>query len=130
MITTIRASLLVSLLLLINSGCTGSAPTDLLLKESFQIHQQALQLAEETHEILLKLPKDDPYRVGIESRLEAWSNNLVEVPGFEHDHHHGHHHHHGPQLELTPEDMLIVQKELRDSASVIKEDLRLYVEQK
>jgi hypothetical protein len=50
--------------------------------------------------------------------LAGWKAELVEVeiPGEEHDHDHeghdhGHDHSHGPELEITPEQMLELQKE-------------------
>ncbi len=72
----------------------------------------------------------------LELRHQQWSENHVEVPGHEHhDHdHHGHDHHghdhnhdhdhdHGPALELTAADMLLVQKEFRDSILAIQTSL-------
>ena len=51
-----------------------------------------------------------------------WTENHVEVPGFDHAHDHGHdhshnhdHHHHGPGLEVSAADMLLIQKEFKDS---------------
>jgi len=62
--------------------------------------------------------------------IDNWSNNLIEVPGFEHHHHHGHdhshdhdhHHDHGKkQPEVTPEHMLNIQREFRDSIMAIQQ---------
>ena len=117
-------------LLIFLMGCSSTSTSDPLLEEAFQIHEQSMEVAKEAREMLEELPADDQYRLNIESRLEFWSENLVEVPGFEHehdhdhdhghDHDHDHDHDHGPKLELTPEDMLAVQKEFLDSIQVIK----------
>ena len=72
----------------------------------------------------------------IESILASydWFNeNHVEVPGLEHDHDHDHDHDHeghdhdhdhdhdhGPGLELSPNDMLLVQKEFLDTIQSIQ----------
>ena len=62
----------------------------------------------------------------LEASLRYWEENHVEVPGFEHnhdeeghshdhDHGHNHDHNHEAKLEVAPTDMLIIQKEFRDS---------------
>jgi len=112
------------LLIVLLQGCTGSSKPDPLLEEAFRIHQQSLQTAEDARELLKKLPADDDKVLKIESRLKSWDENLIEVPGFEHDHNHEHHHHaHSLQVELSPENMLAVQKVLLDSVSVIRKEL-------
>ncbi|MGH1366923.1 MAG: hypothetical protein ACRBF0_25415 [Calditrichia bacterium] len=105
-------------------GCTGSSKPDPLMEEAFRIHQQSMQIVKEIKEILKKLPAGDDSVLKIESRLMSWNENLIEVPGFEHDHNHEHHHHkHGSQIELSPENMLAVQKVLLDSVIVIRKEL-------
>jgi hypothetical protein len=61
---------------------------------------------------------------GIETSINYWRENLPEPPGLEHDHSHAghdHHHHHGPALDVTPEQMLAIQKEFRDSILSIQQ---------
>ena len=62
---------------------------------------------------------------GIESSITYFRGNLPEPPGLEHDHaghdHAGHDHHHGPTLDVTPEQMLAIQKEFRDSILSIQQ---------
>lgn len=60
-----------------------------------------------------------------EKALKAWGETVVEVPGYEHDHSHdkegeGHHHHSHDRIETTPEQMIAIQKELRDKVEAIK----------
>jgi len=59
----------------------------------------------------------------IEASLSYWRANLPEPPGLEHDHagHDHHHHHHGTTLDVTPEQMLAIQKEFRDSILSIQQ---------
>ncbi len=59
---------------------------------------------------------------GIEASINYFRDNLPEPPGLEHDHSgHDHHHHHGPTLNVTPEQMLAIQKEFRDSILSIQQ---------
>ncbi|HMN91026.1 MAG TPA: hypothetical protein PKD70_07795 [Saprospiraceae bacterium] len=66
------------------------------------------------------------------ARYAYWEENHVEVPGHEHhdhadhahhdhDHHHGHHH--NANLDLSPQDMLLVQREFLDSIRVISQSV-------
>jgi len=71
---------------------------------------------------------------GISKEMSEWMGNLVEVPGNEHDHHdhegeenkegeHEEHNHeeHGKKIEVTPEQLLEIQKETKANILKIKE---------
>ncbi len=114
-------------ILILFVSCSDHSKPDPLLEEAFQIHKQALQVEKEVRELLKKLPEDHAAKTKMESRLTAWDENLIEVPGFDDDHshdHHDHNHSHGPDVELTPENMLAVQKVLLDSMLTIRKDLQ------
>ncbi len=116
------------LLLVLNLACSGSSKPDPLLEEAFLLHQQSLEIAEESREMIGKLSDKNEQVNRLETRLNNWNESLIEVPGFEHEHEHDHHDHdhdHGPQLDLTPEMMLDVQTELLDSVRAIKDELLL-----
>jgi ABC-type nickel/cobalt efflux system permease component RcnA len=124
---------LIFFVLIINAGCSSASKPDPLLEEAFQVHNQYLQIAAEAEDMLKKLPTKDSFRLVTEPRLEEWYDNIIEVPGFEHEHnhdhdhgHHHHHHNHHQQIEVSPEVMLGVQRELRDSVQVIKEEILEY----
>lgn len=51
--------------------------------------------------------------------LDAWKKDVQEVPGNEHHENHSHHDHNHSAAEVTPEQMLLIQKELDSSLSVI-----------
>ena len=58
----------------------------------------------------------------IEKDFELWEKNVVEVPGddsaeaHDHGHDHGHDHHHEKEdLQVTPEQMVEIQKELKSN---------------
>ncbi|MDE2697702.1 MAG: hypothetical protein OXI23_02435 [Gemmatimonadota bacterium] len=58
----------------------------------------------------------------IEKDFELWEKNVVEVPGddsaeaHDHGHEHGHEHHHEKEdLQVTPEQMVEIQKELKSN---------------
>ena len=88
------------------------------LKQAGEIHLQALALSAQLENSLDSLgqtttvPPDS--LAAWKRELEAWEENLVEVPGLEHEHdhdHEGHDHHHEAAPNITDADMLKVQKE-------------------
>tara|TARA_B100000497_G_C7584425_1_gene351684 strand:- start:114 stop:542 length:429 start_codon:yes stop_codon:yes gene_type:complete len=113
------------LLSIVWMGCKGDSKPDPNMQKAFETHSQYLQVAEESQLMLDKLPEDDSIRLILEKQLNEWSQNIIEVPGFEHEyHHHYGHHHHGQDDShtlLSAGDMLIVQKELLDSVRAIKQ---------
>ncbi len=119
----------------------GGGDNDKLMKEALDIHNQSMAMEKE---ILPKLEELDQIKnnINIQGRaltkeeiafvrkvellnlsLQHWQENHIEVPGAEHDHSghdHNHNHNHGSKVEFTPEDMLIIQKEFKDSILAIK----------
>jgi hypothetical protein len=62
----------------------------------------------------------------LQEAMEEWHNTVPEVPGFEHEHHHDHdhdHHHHAPAPNVTPEQMIDIQKTALTEIQAIKADL-------
>lgn len=67
----------------------------------------------------------------IKGDFEAWEENVVSVPGMEDEHEHEHskegehhhHHDHKPAPDVTSEQMLDIQKEIRKNIEAIKADL-------
>ncbi|AYQ34508.1 hypothetical protein [Runella sp. SP2] len=58
--------------------------------------------------------------------FEEWEENLVEVPGLPHEHHHHEgeeHHDHKPAPEVSGEQMIEIQKEIKANIEKIKADL-------
>ncbi|HKK77474.1 MAG TPA: hypothetical protein VJ953_20510 [Saprospiraceae bacterium] len=119
-------TLLLSVVAFFTSACTTTSEEDKLMQEAFNIHQEAMQVANETRALLTATDQTRKDLQSIRNRLERWEDDLVEVPGFEHDHDHSHDHDHDHShstLELLPEDMLAIQKEFLDSIRVLKSDL-------
>lgn len=118
-----RKTLLFLIVSFVMFYCSAPKKEDTLLREAAQIHNEAVALAAQLEEQLANdttSPKDS---VTIwQEAIEKWENNLVEVPGNENgDHHANDHHNHGKQLpELTSEQMLAIQKELKSQLDVIK----------
>lgn len=101
------------------SACSPSSQEQKSLQEAANVHNAALLIAEEL-EATLKLstiPADSAFV--ITAAIEAWVNDLVEVPGNEHHHHEGHHHSHEP-VNVTAEEMLQLQLELKHRIEQIK----------
>lgn len=141
----------ISLLLLLSIftwSCQSSSSENdnALLEEAGKIHLEAIQI-EKTIKPKLDELVQAKNRLSIQGRaLNAdeqafinkveqlqssynyWEENHVEVPGTEHDHGHDHSHEghdhshdHGPKLEVSAADMLLIQKEFRDSILSIKQ---------
>jgi len=65
----------------------------------------------------------------IEASISYWRDNLPEPAGLEHDHSgHNHDHNHGPTLDVTPEQMLAIQKEFRDSILSIQQRIATLIQ--
>ena len=110
--------------LTIHFGC--NSPKDPVLLEAFEIHKEAIDIGAKALELCEKLPANDSMRSQFRTTLEVWGDNVVEVPGF-HYHHDGLGHHHGrTPLNLPPDDVLIFQKELRDSIKSILDEIQMY----
>ena len=106
--------------------CSAPRKKDTLLIEAAQVHNQALALSKQLEEQLDQLANVPACRKDSleawRAAIEKWKNNLVEVPGNEsHENHEHAHHDHGKQLpELTSDQMLSIQKELKSQLDVIK----------
>lgn len=121
------------------TACNSAKKENPVLKEAAQTHAQALEIEKLVAPQLEELtqwknginvqgraltPEEVELVQAIESivqRYEYWEENHVEVPGYEHDHEGHEHHDHGAALELTAEDMLVVQREFRDSIVAIQQ---------
>jgi seryl-tRNA synthetase len=66
----------------------------------------------------------------VSQEMRTWMENIVEVPGNEHHHHHegeahkegeAHDHEHGKKVDVTPEQMLEIQKEIKANILKIKD---------
>ena len=126
-------------------SCNSShSKEDELLDEAAKIHNEAVQIEQQIKDKITTL-NQQANNLKVQGReLEAneisfieqvnnlnasynyWQENHVEVPGHDdhdhhgHDHGHDHDHDHGPALEISPEDMLLIQKEFKDSILSIK----------
>jgi len=106
-------------LCMVLSQCTTSKKQDSLLVEAARIHNEAVALAERLETHLNQLAKDTTYKtdslVTWRIAIENWKRNLVEVPGNEsHDLHQHADHDHGKQSpDLTSEQMLSIQQEMK-----------------
>lgn len=117
-----RLIILGFLLILFTSCQDGASTQD--HEEAFQLHQVALATFDTlTQELESMIPDSLPpeqYQQwqALQDAGADWEANLVEVPGFEHDHHHdhggGHHHDHGENelQELPAEEMRALQQAL------------------
>lgn len=131
-----------SMLCLLFITCANNDNSDALLEQAGQVHLEAVEVDKKIQSMLPKFvdikqqieqkqtdrtPEENQILkqiTALESRYAFWKENYVEVPGLEHDHDHDHDHSHhdhghGSQVEVSPEDMLLIQQEFKDSLSSI-----------
>lgn len=87
---------------------------DQLIQKKNQLVLQGRELTDAENIFIAKMNQ-------IQASYDYWEKNHVEVEGGDHDHHDHHDHDHGSELNVLPADMLIIQKEFRDSILSIKE---------
>jgi hypothetical protein len=106
----------------------GSANEKSVLQEAYQIHNEAVEKATILEEKIRahSLQSDHAHDTldALAAALEHWKSDLVEVPGFDdhdhqhdhatHDHNHDHPAHHAPAKDLTPNQILAIQREFKD----------------
>jgi len=120
--------------LLLSYGCSSNETHDPVLTQANQVHLEALDV----HEAMeLKLDSlqarevgpPDPRLDSLATALTEWESRLIEVPGFEDQHdHEGHHHNHDSAPELTPDQMLAVQREFLKEIKVLEQSLRSFAQ--
>ncbi len=122
------------------SACGDTKQKNEDLQQAFELHTEAVKIRQMTEDQMTQLQanKDSLFVAtytkdlqSISQSLEAWDEQLVEVPGFEHDHDHSdhdhsdhdHHHHHDEQQDLTPKQHLEVQQHLLQEIQAIAEKI-------
>jgi hypothetical protein len=107
------------LLIFFLASCSESNTQSQTLVEAHQIHLECLDLEEKLKTSILHLDSvalnknDVVIKTKVDSLkglLDEWHNNLIEVPGFEHEHHNHEHHEHKPIPKMTDASMLEYQK--------------------
>ncbi len=123
-----------------------------LHNEAVAIHDSLMPKMKEINELKAKLAaqkdtlagKNDSLATSLQTQISAmetvsqemrtWMENIVEVPGNEHHHHHegeehkgehehDHAHEHGKKVDVTPEQMLEIQKEIKANVLKIKDNV-------
>jgi ABC-type nickel/cobalt efflux system permease component RcnA len=119
------------------------------MEEAGKIHLEAMEIEESLHEQVegidsLKIVLTDKKKTltdaaavaSIDSTISAldlvaksfeeWEESLVEVPGLAHEHHHHegeeHHHDHKPAPNVSSDQMIEIQKEIKANIEKIKAD--------
>jgi len=114
--------------------CSASKKEDPLLVEAATIHNEAVALAERLETHLNQLAKEASYQkdslVTWRIAIEKWKSQLVEVPGNEsHDFHQHAHHDDGAKLpDLTSEQILLIQQEMKAQLDSIKTRINAHKE--
>ncbi len=99
-------------------ACTSGKTNENAYAQSALIHNSMIRKANEMEHAIREMMKDSlPLSEGgslrsILTDLQEWKEQLVEVPGNEIHDHKSHGHHDQNQSDVTPEQMLLIQKEL------------------
>lgn len=108
------------------ASCHGENEEDAHhLRQAVAIHKAMMEIEEQFENQLDSLKSFSHHAVEIRDSLqviekdfELWEKNVVEVPGDDsaEAHDHGHEHHHKKEnLQVTPEQMVEIQKELKSN---------------
>lgn len=116
----------------------GSAPEDYVLIEAAKVHDEAITVSAEVA-TALKSIENQPDALSDQQKDELeklkqdfteWRDLVVEVPGYEHEehNHHGHDHRHGPnELEGLPSQQILdIQKELKNQIEVLNSKIEAF----
>ncbi len=107
-------------------SCHGENKEDAhFLRQAVEIHKAMMEIEAQFENQLDSLKSFSHHAVEIRDSLqviekdfELWEKNVVEVPGDDsaEAHDHGHEHHHKKEnLQVTPEQMVEIQKELKSN---------------
>jgi hypothetical protein len=115
-------------------ACTAKQAEHQEYEQSALLHNAMLNQASKMEDTLALMLADSAWinqqdsLNAILAALENWEKQLVEVPGNEdHDHNHGAHEHHDHEqasVEVTPEQMLLIQRELENRLNNISKRLQ------
>lgn len=106
-----------SIALFLVPACAGSTKQSETLKQAATLHNETMKAAADLEEWLAEQKVDATSKVPADSLVvwdeafEAWEKKVVEVPGNEEHHEHKndeHHHDHKP-VEVTDDQMLVIQ---------------------
>jgi predicted transcriptional regulator len=106
-------------------GCSQKENTSLreaatIQEESFSV----LSSVEAYIQSLKKIPALTDSITKIESELARWETEMIDIPGYKSTHHKHSHSHSHKVVELTPEQMLSVQQELKQQLTHIQARLK------
>lgn len=109
-------------------SCNRRGENSPQLIEANRLHLEAIEISKQLEQNLDNLSmraKDDVEKSEIDSLknlIEVWEENLIEVPGFPHDHaHEAHSHEHKTAPPMTDESMLDYQRQSREAIVELKE---------
>lgn len=110
--------------------CTSKKTQDESFAAAADIHNRMVTRAQELErDIHALMQTPSPATDSLEAvlrDLQSWKDQLVEVPGHEHhegDDAHGHEHHHAPPTQVTPDQMLLIQRDLDSTLNLLGERL-------
>lgn len=105
---------------LVITACSGGRGNDVIMEEAAHIHNETMAIAVLVEKAINNGEADSMNTISNDSIVhwrqlfEAWEGDVVEVPGNETHHTHagGNHHHDHTPPDVTPEQMLEIQRTL------------------
>jgi predicted ribonuclease YlaK len=96
------------------------------IKQAFEIQKEALKIASEIDSLTMTL-SDDSLKSSILISKSEWMKQKISIEALEpHDHSKcNHDHSHDSEINITDEEMILVQKEWRDSIWALKQKILL-----
>lgn len=119
---------------LVITACNKQQNKDeVVLRQAAVVHNEMMEAAHELEERLDSLGNDSLNAALADSvsvwkeLFEEWENDVVEVPGNEEHAGHGkeEHHHEHKSVEVTPDQMLIIQRELKNRLDHIRKRIEM-----
>lgn len=125
-------------------SCGGDAD-DQILHQAHEVHMEAFKIKQSIQpQIEQLIQRSNSIQVqgkalseaeikftdrvnNLSEKFKYWGENHLEVPGFDHEghdhsgHNHDHDHNHAPAFNLPASDILLLQKEFRDSIIVLQQ---------
>ncbi len=103
-------------LILLCSSCSNrQAGAEALLQQAAAVHEEIIQIEKQFVSQLQALKSQPTMQDSVrtlEQAFEEWQASVIEVPGMEEEQEDHAHEHGESEVQLTPEQMLEVQKEL------------------
>lgn len=121
---TLRLHFVLLIMCFMHPSCKHHHEVSEDLKRAYSIHLEALEISDTVDSLIgIHQSTGHEHLSFWQQRKALWKENMVEMEGMDHDHKHCDHNHSHPKYSISDAEMVLVQKEWRDSIVKIKEAL-------